>query len=113
MYGSLVLVGAFYMIGMHCSFVMEHDTDKVASRLVTAAVVLCFPGMNIPPVLIRVHHGLHNEDPNQVESLPSPHQMMAHGCLVDMVPMIHQICQGTLGSYSGHDCFWYGYTIYF
>jgi hypothetical protein len=45
-----------------------------------------------------VHNGLHNEDPNQVESLASSHQMMAHGCLVDMVPMIHQTHQGTLGT---------------
>jgi hypothetical protein len=65
---------------------------------VTAAAVLYFPGTNIPPVLIHVHHGLHNEDPNQVESLASPHQMMAHGCLVDVVPTIHQTRQGTPGT---------------
>ncbi len=74
------------------------DTDEVACRLVTTAVVLYLPGTNIPLVLIHMHRGLHNEDPNQVKSLVSPHQMMAHGCLVDMVPTIHQTHQGTLGT---------------
>ncbi len=74
------------------------DTDEFACQLVTAAAVLYFPGTNIHPVLVHLHCGLHNEDPNQVESLASPHQMMAHGCLVDMVPMIHQTHQGTWGT---------------
>jgi hypothetical protein len=74
------------------------DKDEVSCRLVSAAAVFYFPGMDICPILVHVHRGLHNEDPNQVESLASPHQMMAHSCLVDMVPSIHLTRQGTPGT---------------
>ena len=75
-YGELVYCNGAFFLG----------DDDVACRLVSALTVFHFPNSELPPVLVQANHALLNDDPNQVESLLSPCQMMHFGVRIDMVP---------------------------